>query len=80
MPKTVNAAVRQIEAINFIQKHEGLHTLPDVLREMATVRLEWPDSSLSDLGQYLDPPVGKSGVNHRLRKLVELAEKMGFEG
>lgn len=78
--KTVSAAVRQIEAINFIQKHEGLQNLPDVLREMAAVRLEWPDSSLSDLGQYLDPPVGKSGVNHRLRKLVEIAEKMGYEG
>lgn len=77
--KTVNASVRQIEAINYIQAHDGLHNLPDNLREMASVRLEWPESSLSDLGQYLDPPVGKSGVNHRLRKIVEIAEKMGFE-
>lgn len=78
--KTVNAAVRQIEAINYIQNNGGLHNLPESLQEMARVRLEWPDTSLGDLGQYLDPPVGKSGVNHRLRKLVEIAEKSGFEG
>lgn len=78
--KTVNASVKQIEAIKYIQEHDGLHNIPDNLKEMASVRLEWPESSLSDLGQYLDPPVGKSGVNHRLRKIVEIAEKMGFEG
>lgn len=77
--KTVNAAVRQIEAINYIQKNSGLHNLPENLRAMAVLRLEMPDTSLGDLGQYLNPPVGKSGVNHRLRKLVEIAEKMGFE-
>ena len=50
--------------------------LPDNLREMAEVRLEYPDASLKELGEYLDPPVGKSGVNHRLRKLSEFAEKL----
>ena len=78
--KTVNAAVRHIDAINYIQSHGGLKSLPDNLREMAQVRIDMPDTSLGDLGQYLDPPVGKSGVNHRLRKLVEIAEKLGFEG
>ena len=44
------------------------------LDEMAQVRLEHPQTPLKDLGQYLDPPVGKSGVNHRLRKLCEIAD------
>lgn len=73
--KTVNAAVRQIEDIQLLDVHFGLDNLPDNLREMAYLRLEYPDTPLKDLGQYLDPPVGKSGVNHRLRKLSELADK-----
>ncbi|MEE1102498.1 MAG: DNA-binding protein WhiA [Agathobacter sp.] len=73
--KTVSAAVRQIEDINILQDAIGLDNLPDNLREMAYLRLEYPDAPLKDLGQYLDPPVGKSGVNHRLRKLSELADK-----
>lgn len=74
--KTVNAAARQIEDIEYIRDHGGLKMLPDNLREMAEVRLEYPDASLKELGEYLDPPVGKSGVNHRLRKLGEFAEKL----
>lgn len=74
--KTVNAAARQIEDIEYIRDHGGLRMLPDNLREMAEVRLENPDASLKELGEYLDPPVGKSGVNHRLRKLGEFAEKL----
>lgn len=74
--KTVNAATRQIEDIEYIRDHGGLGSLPDNLREMAEVRLEYPDVSLKELGTYLDPPVGKSGVNHRLRKLSEWAEKL----
>lgn len=73
--KTVNAAVRQVEDIELLDKHIGLDNLPDNLREMAYLRLEYQDAPLKDLGQYLDPPVGKSGVNHRLRKLSELADK-----
>ena len=72
--KTVNAAAKQIEDIIFIRDYVGFSKLPDTLREMAQVRLEYPESSLKELGQYLDPPVGKSGVNHRLRKLCEIAE------
>lgn len=74
--KTVNAASRQIEDIEYLRDHYGFHMLPDGLREMAQVRLEYPDAPLKELGEYLNPPVGKSGVNHRLRKLSELAEKI----
>lgn len=72
--KTVNAAAKQIEDIIFIRDYVGFSKLPDTLREMAQVRLEYPEASLKELGQYLDPPVGKSGVNHRLRKLCEIAD------
>ena len=74
--KTVNAATKQIEDITYIRDNYGFKKLPDSLREMAEVRLEHPDSTLLELGEYLDPPVGKSGVNHRLRKLSELADRI----
>ena len=74
--KTVNAAARQIEDIEYLRDHYGLQKLPAALRQMAEVRLEYPDAPLKELGDYLDPPVGKSGVNHRLRKLGELADKL----
>ena len=74
--KTVNAATKQIEDITYIRDHYGFDNLQDSLREMAEVRLEHPDATLLELGSYLEPPVGKSGVNHRLRKLSELAEKL----
>lgn len=72
--KTVTAAARQIEDITFLRDHYGLEKLPGHLCQMAYVRLENPDAPLKELGEMLDPPVGKSGVNHRLRKLSELAE------
>lgn len=74
--KTVNAAVRQIEDIEFIRDKIGLNELPEHLRKMAEVRLEYPEAPLKELGAYLTPPVGKSGVNHRLRKLCEIADNM----
>ena len=74
--KTVNAAARQVEDILWLQQKYGLENLPDGLRQMAQVRLEHPDAPLKELGTYLDPPVGKSGVNHRLRKLCELADSI----
>lgn len=74
--KTVNAAARQLEDIQYIDQHKGLASLPDSLYEMARVRLEHPDASLKELGEMLVPPVGKSGVNHRLRKISEYAEKL----
>lgn len=75
--KSVNAAVRQIEDICYIRDKMGLESLPDHLKEIALRRLEYPDVSLKELGTYLNPPVGKSGVNHRLRRISEIAEKMG---
>ena len=78
MAKTISAATKQIEDIAYIRDNGGLERLPDNLREMAEVRLEHPDATLSELGSFLDPPVGKSGVNHRLRKLSEFADRMRF--
>lgn len=72
--KTVNAAVKQIADIELIRDTEGLDSLPMSLREMAQVRLEHPEAPLKDLGTYMDPPVGKSGINHRLRKLAAMAD------
>ena len=72
--KTVNAAAKQISDIEKIRDRIGFSNLPENLREMAIVRIEHPDASLKELGQYLVPPVGKSGVNHRLRKLSEIAD------
>ena len=74
--KTVNAATKQVEDITYIRDHYGFSKLQEGLREMAEVRLEHPDATLLELGKFLDPPVGKSGVNHRLRKLSELADKL----
>lgn len=74
--KTVSAASKQIEDITFIRDKYGLSGLPERLQEIAQVRLENPDASLKELGELMDPPVGKSGVNHRLRKLSELADSL----
>lgn len=74
--KTVSAAVKQIEDIKKIQKTIGFEHLPYALAEMAQIRLDYPEATLKELGSYLDPPVGKSGVNHRLRKLAAIAEKL----
>ena len=77
--KTVGAAVRQVEDIQYLQKTTGLTGLPDHLAVMAQLRLDYQDATLKELGEMLDPPVGKSGVNHRLRKLSELAERIRIE-
>lgn len=74
--KTVSAAARQINDIKWIQAHGGLEQMPDQLVDMAYVRLEHPESSLEELGKLLSPPVGKSGVNHRLRKISEFAKEL----
>ncbi len=77
--KTVNAAVRQVEDIRLIQEKRGLSSLSENLREIAELRLDYPDAPLKELGEYLNPPVGKSGVNHRLRKLSEIAKELKEE-
>lgn len=73
--KTVTASARQVEDIEFLRTHYGFQNLPEPLRRMAEMRLEYPDAPLKELGERFDPPLGKSGVNHRLRRLSELAEK-----
>lgn len=74
--KTVSAAVRQLEDITYIRDTKGLDYLPRQLQEVAELRLRMPDASLKDLGEKLDPPVGKSGINHRLRKIGEIADSL----
>ncbi|MBS5284890.1 MAG: DNA-binding protein WhiA [Clostridiales bacterium] len=74
--KTVSAAVKQIEDIRYIRDTIGLEALPGNLKEMAGLRLERPEATLKELGEALEPPVGKSGVNHRLRKLSLMAEEL----
>ena len=74
--KTVSAAVKQVEDINYIKSMRGLDSLPDNLKEIALIRLQYPQAPLKELGTFLEPPVGKSGVNHRLRKLCEMAEEI----
>ena len=74
--KTVSAAVEQINDILYIRDQAGFDRLPAGLKEIALARLEQPDATLKELGDSLDPPVGKSGVNHRLRKLREIATQL----
>ena len=74
--KVVHAAVKQIEDITYIEQEKGLKYLPEHLREIAELRMEEPDTSLVELGKKLDPPIGKSGVNHRLKKISEIAEEL----
>ena len=78
--KTVSAAVKQIEDIEFIRDTVGFESLPDGLAQIARARLLKPEATLKELGEDLEPPVGKSGVNHRLRKLGEMAEKLREQG
>ncbi len=77
--KTVNAAARQREDIELIRDKYGFDNLPDNIRQMAEIRLEYPEATLKELGELLTPQVGKSGVNHRLRKLSELADRIRMQ-
>ncbi|KGO14328.1 DNA-binding protein WhiA [Clostridium botulinum] len=76
LSKTVNAAVRQVESIKFIEREIGLGRLPKNLRDVAELRIKYPDESLRELGKMLNPPVGKSGVNHRLRRIEKIADEL----
>ncbi len=71
--KTINASVKQIEAIKKIQKRGQFDKLSENLKEIAKIRIENPDASLIELGKMLKNPIGKSGVNHRLNKILEIA-------
>ncbi len=74
--KTVDAAKLQLEAIRFIESKSGISSLPDNLQKIAQLRLENPEASLKDLEQMLDEPISRSGVNHRLGRIVKIAENM----
>ena len=74
LAKTTRAANKQIEAIGEIERVIGLANLPEELREMAQLRMDFPEASLKELGERSVPPVGRSGVNHRLQKLLGIAE------
>ncbi|EJQ7428207.1 DNA-binding protein WhiA [Listeria monocytogenes] len=75
--KTINAAVRQIDNIKYIQSTVGLEALPERLREIAALRIANEDVTLKELGEMLTTgQVSKSGINHRLRKLNQIAERL----
>ena len=74
--KTVDAAKLQLEAIEYIEGKCGISALPDNLQKIAELRLENPEASLKDLEQMLDEPISRSGVNHRLGRIVKFAENL----
>lgn len=76
LSKTVIAAMRQIENIEYIKGSVGLEYLPENLQQIARLRLEYQDASYKELGEMLYPPIGKSGVNHRLRKIEQVATRL----
>ncbi len=73
LAKTVDAAVKQINAINKLKQNGKFNDLPDNLKELANLRVENPEASLTELGKMLKEPIGKSGVNYRLKTLINLA-------
>ncbi len=74
--KIVDTSIRQKNSIMILQKYNVINKLPEGLRELAYLRLENEDASLKELGEMLDPPLGKSGVNHRLKKIEKIAEEI----
>jgi len=74
--KTLDSSRKQQADIRLLQEKYGLENLPKGLQQIARIRLEEPEASLKELGEMLEPPIGKSGVNHRLRKLSEMADKL----
>ena len=74
--KTLNASVEQIDAIRRLQQSNKFNNLDDNLKEIALIRLEYPDMSLVELGKKLKEPLGKSGVNYRLKRIIKIAEDL----
>lgn len=74
--KTINAAMEQLDAIRKLESMIGLENLPPALAHVAELRLKYPYASLRELGSMLTPPISKSGVNHRMRRLMELAGEL----
>lgn len=76
MDKTIEAAHKQLEAIRKIARTIGLNSLQDKLKKIALIRLDNPDMSLEEIGALLDEKISKSGINHRLRRIIEIAENI----
>ncbi|MCL2321248.1 MAG: DNA-binding protein WhiA [Oscillospiraceae bacterium] len=76
LTKTVDSSIKHIENIKLIKKEIGLNRIPKILIDVAEVRLKYPDESLKEIGDRLIPSLGKSGVNHRLRKIDKIAEEI----
>jgi cell division protein WhiA len=75
--KTIGASIRQVENIRFIEKTVGLQILPEKLREIAELRVQFQDVTLKELGDMVSGgSISKSGINHRLRKIDEIADKI----
>lgn len=74
--KTINVAISQIQDIKYLREKECFESLPGNLKEIAKIREANPESSLAELGKLLEIPIGKSGVNHRLKKIHEIAEEL----
>ncbi|GEK31768.1 putative sporulation transcription regulator WhiA [Kurthia zopfii] len=74
--KTIGAAIRQVENIKYIDKRIGIEQLPDKLQEIARLRVAYQDVTLKELGEMMSSSVSKSGINHRLRKIDEIAESL----
>lgn len=78
--KTVNASEAQMEAINFLEEKGELNRLPKALRDAARARAAQPEATLQELADSMYPPLGKSGMNHRLQKLMDLYRQLKYEG
>ncbi|MDK2820449.1 MAG: cell division protein WhiA [Clostridia bacterium] len=78
--KTVETGLRQAENIRYLVTTIGWDSLPQSLKEIANLRLQYPEASLKELGEMLNPPIGKSGVNHRLRRLERLTKQVRTQG
>jgi DNA-binding protein WhiA len=76
LDKMINASARQLENIKLIDETRGIASLPDKLYETAVLRLENPEASLAELAEMLNPPLKKSGINHRLKKIEEIADRI----
>ena len=76
MKKTADAAAKQLDDIEYLKNRNELEKLSDGLRELAELRIANTEMTLKELGMLLDPPLGKSGVNHRLNKISRIAEEM----
>ena len=74
--RTLDASEKQIASIRKIEKARGLDSLPEKLRETAVMRLEHPEASLTQLGEMMNPPLKKSGINNRLKKIEDIAGKL----